>query len=354
VADAVYYDGERARRRTVSLQITASSLDIHEGAEWIASWPVGAVRRADAPEGILRLMLLKTGSSLARLDVNDAEDQAAIRVRCVHFERGEHPERTGLIVVWSAIAAVSLALSVLFLLPVVAERLTPLIPASVEGRLGNAVDNQVKLIFGDKICTDPRGAEVLEALTARLKKAAGLDARANVAVLDSKIPNAIALPGGRIYLFRGLLDRADSVDEIAGVLSHEMGHVAHRDSLRGLIQAGGASYLLGLLFGDIAGGGSIVFVSRFLIDNAHSREAETAADDFSAKAMLASGRLPGAMGLLLKRIEGNERRLPAFLSTHPVTDQRLQALEKQVPSQEGEPLLDDEEWRSLKEICKTT
>jgi Zn-dependent protease with chaperone function len=199
-----------------------------------------------------------------------------------------------------------------------------------------------------------RSRAALEALTTRLKKAAGLDAQVDVAVLDSKIPNAIALPGGRIHLFRGLLDRADSVDEIAGVLSHEMGHVAHRDSLRGLIHAGGASYLLSLLFGDVTGGGSIVLVSRILIDNAHSREAEMAADDFSAKAMLASGRSPGPMGLLLKRIEGNERKLPAFLSTHPVTDQRLQALQKQVPSRPGAPLLDDEEWRALKEICKTT
>jgi predicted Zn-dependent protease len=44
----------------------------------------------------------------------------------------------------------------------------------------------------------------------------------------------------------------------------------------------------------------------------------------------------------------------AFLHTHPVTDQRLKALEKQVPSRPGEPLLDQEQWRALKEICKTT
>jgi predicted Zn-dependent protease len=44
----------------------------------------------------------------------------------------------------------------------------------------------------------------------------------------------------------------------------------------------------------------------------------------------------------------------AFLLTHPVTDQRLKALEKQVPSRPGGPLLSDEQWRALKEICKTT
>jgi predicted Zn-dependent protease len=67
------------------------------------------------------------------------------------------------------------------------------------------------------------------------------------------------------------------------------------------------------------------------------------------------------MALLLKRIEGgeggdegNKDKLPAFLSTHPVTGQRLKALEKLVPSQQGEPLLTQGEWRALKEICKTT
>jgi Zn-dependent protease with chaperone function len=174
------------------------------------------------------------------------------------------------------------------------------------------------------------------------------------------VPNAIALPGGRIYLFKALLDEASSADEIAGVLAHEMGHVAHRDGLRKMIQAGGTSYLLGLLLGDVTGGGAVILVSRYLVDSAYSREAEAAADDFAGRTMMALGRPAHPMALLLKRIEGNnqedgnEFRIPAFLSTHPVTDQRLKALEKQVPSQQGGPLLSQEEWRALKEICKTT
>jgi Zn-dependent protease with chaperone function len=138
------------------------------------------------------------------------------------------------------------------------------------------------------------------------------------------------------------------------VLAHEIGHVAHRDSLRSLIQSGGASYLLGLLFGDVSGGGAIVIASKLLIDTAHSREAEVAADTFAGRTMLALGRAPGPLGHLLKRIDGNETKLPAFLSTHPVTDQRLKSLERQVPAQPGEPLLSEEEWRALKEICKTS
>jgi len=352
MADAVFYDGESARRRRVSLRITASSLDIHEGDEWLASWPVGAVRRRDAPDGTLRLML-DGGPPLARLDVTDAQDQDAIRFHCTRLETGKRRERAGRILFWSTAAALSLTLCVISLLPLIAERLTPLIPASLERRLGRAVDNQVRFFFGEKVCSEGPGAAALETLAMRLK-AAGPPVEVDIAVLESRIPNAVALPGGRIYLFSGLLDRADSADEIAGVLAHEIGHVANRDGLRKLIHAGGASYLLGLLFGDVSGGATVVLVSQLLVESAYSREAEATADAFASRTMLALGRSPKPLGLLLKRIEGNERKLPAFLSTHPVTDQRLKAFEQEVPVHTGEPILKEEEWRALKEICKTS
>jgi Zn-dependent protease with chaperone function len=363
MANAVFYDGESARRRAVSVRITASSLDLHEGFEWIASWPVGEIRERDAPDGILRLTR-EGGPSLARLDVDDAGIQAAIRLHCHNLATSDHRERTGRILFWSAAAAVSILLCVFFLLPILADRLTPLIPVSYERRLGTAVDNQVRTIFRGKVCVDSPGLAALERLVSRLRGAHGFEGDVDVAVLESTVPNAIALPGGRIYLFSALLDEARSVDEIAGVLAHEIGHVAHRDGLRKLIQAGGTSYLLGLLLGDVTGGGTIVFVSGYLVDSAYSREAEAAADDFAGRSMTALGRPAHPMALLLKRIEdeyegeaeddGNDFKVPAFLSTHPVTDARLKALEKQVPPRQGEPLLDQAQWRALKEICKTT
>jgi Zn-dependent protease with chaperone function len=354
MADAVFYDGQSARPRTVCVRITSSSLDLHEGAEWIASWPLGEIRRRDAPEGILRLTR-EGAPSLVRLDVGDAETQAAIRQHCRHLDDTVHRERTGRILFWSAAAAVSILLCVFVLLPILADRLTPLIPASYERRLGTAVDNQIRTIFSGKVCKDPQGLAALEALVAQMRGAQGSQVDVDVMVLESTVPNAIALPGGRIYLFEELLDQAQSVDEVAGVLGHEMGHVAHRDSLRLLIQAGSASYLLGLLFGDVTGGGAIVLASRHLVESSYSREAEAAADDYSGRAMIALGRAASPVARLLQRIEGrNKLKIPAFLSTHPLTEQRLKALEKLVPARPGPPLLSDEEWRSLKDICKTT
>jgi Zn-dependent protease with chaperone function len=178
-----------------------------------------------------------------------------------------------------------------------------------------------------------------------------------IGVLQSSIPNALALPGGRIYLFSGLLDRSEDVDEVAGVLAHEIGHVVHRDGLRVLIQNGGTSFLLGLLFGDVFGASAIILVGRTLVDSAYSREAERAADNFAASRMLELNRSPRALGVILARLMKEKESKPgalAILQSHPLSEERLAALSKSEPMRAGSPLLSDVEWRALREICKSS
>jgi hypothetical protein len=72
-------------------------------------------------------------------------------------------------------------------------------------------------------------------------------------VVRSTIANAFALLGGRIYVLSGLLKISETPNEVAGVLSHELSHVADRDGLRRPIQDGGTSFLVGRMFGDLTG-----------------------------------------------------------------------------------------------------
>jgi Zn-dependent protease with chaperone function len=210
----------------------------------------------------------------------------------------------------------------------------------------------VRFVLGGETCNAERGRAALDRLVRSLTGKVPHAVEPDIRVLDSPLANAVALPGGRIYLFRGLLDEAESADEIGGVLAHEMGHVAHRDGLRKLLQTGAASFLLGLLFGDVAGSGTIILLGRLAVDGAYSRDAERAADRFAADTMLGLGRSPRAMALLLERIAPDEGPVPAFLSSHPITRERLDSL--QGPSEAlGEPLLTPSEWLALKSICKT-
>ena len=147
-----------------------------------------------------------------------------------------------------------------------------------------------------------------------------MDTSIQTAVLATPVPNAFALPGGRIYLFNGLLAKAENPDEIAGVLAHEFGHLRHRDSMRNLIYNGGTSFLIGLLFGDITGSGALIFASRSLVTASYSREAEQNADTFSIDVMHRLGRSPKPMGELLFRVTGKEVRQEPVHSVEPSAD----------------------------------
>ena len=164
---------------------------------------------------------------------------------------------------------------VLFGLPLIADRLTPLVPEAFERRLGDVADSQIKTMFNAKVCDNAAGQKAFVKLVTSIRESAGLDTSVQSGVLSSPIPNAFALPGGKVYLFDGLLAKADNADEIAGVLAHELGHLKHRDSMRGLIRDGSTSFLIGLLFGDITGSSALIFGSRTLVTSSHSREAET-------------------------------------------------------------------------------
>src|SRR5439155_20206728 len=147
-------------------------------------------------------------------------------------------------------------------------------------------------IFGKQVCDRPAGQAAYTKLLGKLREAAGLDTAVQSSVLSTEVPNAFALPGGKVYMFSGLLAKAENPDELAGVLAHELGHLKHRDNMRGLIYNGGTSFLIGLLFGDITGSGALIFASRSLVTASYSREAEQNADTFSVAVMQRLGRSP--------------------------------------------------------------
>ena len=133
-------------------------------------------------------------------------------------------------------------------------------------------------------------------------------------------------------------------------MAHELGHAHHRDGLRKLIQTGGSSFLIGLLFGDVTGGGAVLFAARSIVDASYSREAETRADGFAISAMHNLGRSPRPMGEFLVRVTGGGR-ISTVIDSHPLSAERLDRMKEQDRAATGAPILTDQEWRALKAIC---
>ena len=125
-----YFDGASNRRRVVALKLS-DALEIREDGELLARWAYADIRRADSPSGLLRLSCL-SAPALARLEIRDTQLAVDLAARCDGLDEGL-PGRKGVaaIVGWSLAAAVSIVLVVLFGVPLAADRLTPLVPDSL-------------------------------------------------------------------------------------------------------------------------------------------------------------------------------------------------------------------------------
>ena len=352
IETSIFYDGTSSRRHQVQLAIN-DRLEISENDVVLASWPFPDIRRAEGAAGVLRLSCL-TAPSLARLEIRDAAFAIDLSSHCPQLnDKAAGRYGVAAIIGWSMAAAVSIVGVIWFGLPYAADRLAPLVPPAMERRIGDAADGQIKVVFGGKACSNAAGLAAFFKLMRELSTAAAIEGPVRSDVLASSVPNAFALPGGKVYLLNGLLAKAKNPDEIAGVLAHELGHVRHRDNTRNMIYSGGTSFLIGLLFGDVTGSGALIVASRSLVSASYSRDAEQKADDFSIDVMHRLGRPTKPMGELIFRITGNEAdKTLSILANHPLTEDRLKHLADEDRGASGPPLLTDQEWTALKAICK--
>src|SRR5690348_17235768 len=352
-ASTIYFDGTSSRRRVVKLAF-ANTLEISEDGAAPVRWAYDDIRQVDGPVDLLRVSCL-SGPPLARLEIREAALASEMRLRCTRLGENRADSRAvGKIVGWSIAAIVSIVLVVSFAIPYAADRLAPLVPKAFERRIGEAFEVQIKALFGGRVCNRPAGQAAYAKLLHKLRQAADLDSDVESTVLATteKEANAFALPGGKVYLLGGLLAKAENPDEIAGVLAHELGHLKHRDNMRGLIYNGGTSFLIGLLFGDITGSSALIFASRQLVTASYSREAEQNADTVTIEVMHRLGRSPKPMGELLYRVTGKESdKSLSILAGHPLTEDRLQRMSGEDRPPSRPPLLSDKEWAALKGIC---
>ena len=158
-------------------------------------------------------------------------------------------------------------------------------------------------------------------------------------------------------IFRGLLDRTDSAEELAGVLAHEIQHVLHRDATRAILRQTSTGILLAALLGDVSGVVAFgVESARALGDLRHSREAEREADREGMRMLHAAAVDPGGMLAFFRGMQKLEGATPAaarYLSTHPPAGDRLLALTALAarPARPSVKLLAGYDWEEIKKIC---
>ncbi|MFN0180028.1 MAG: M48 family metallopeptidase [Gemmatimonadales bacterium] len=158
-------------------------------------------------------------------------------------------------------------------------------------------------------------------------------------VVDSREVNAFALPGGWVYINRGLIERAANMSELAGVLGHEIAHITRRHSVQQMQQAQGANVGVSLLCtltkvceggagqAAVGIGGSALFAKFSRSDEA---EADEEAVTTTIKAGISPRGIPGVFRTLLSERKSNPGAVDAFFASHPLEESRITATEAQI------------------------
>lgn len=372
-AQGRFFDGETGLRLHVDLHIdpAAETLrlehpDLPMGSQY---WPLLAIRAlSDHAREDQLILSLKADASLdsalittARLTVDDPDIVFRLKHLCRHLRRRDlAPGTMRRVTLWSGGAVTALALMIFVILPAMAHTLATFIPIEREVAWGRTVVNQMERFLGDGkvghlVCEDTAGVRALQTMTDRLTGHADLQYELNISVFDHKMVNAFAAPGGQIVLMRGLIDKAESADEVAAVLAHEIGHVESRYVTRNALRTAGLAGLLSLLLGDFAGGGAAVVVAEWTLNASYSREAEAKADLFALEMLDASGTDAKGMAEFFDKIAQLHRHgpgLPDYLASHPETTDRVDIARKFAEGQGlTAPILSEREWDALRGIC---
>jgi Zn-dependent protease with chaperone function len=358
----IFFDGITSARHAAVVTLGANDLQIAGDGQVLAQWRYDEIESLAAPDDVLRLGR-RGNKVLERLEILDSAFAAAIDARARRVDRSGTRQRRqrDSVIGWSVAATLSLLAVAYFGVPAIADRLAPLVPAPIAHKLGDAVDMQVRGMLDNHhlgagfecgmMADEKPGRAALAKLVHRLEAAAALPSTLHAIVVRRKEANAMALPGGQIYVFQGLIAKADNADEVAGVIAHEIGHVAHRDGTKSVLQAGGLSLLFGMLLGDFVGGAAVVVAAKAVLQSSYSRKVEGAADIYGAELMIKVGGNARALAVMLGKIGGATEPGMKILLDHPETKARVAAINKIAGARRGTPFLDPGEWAALKKIC---
>jgi len=345
-AHALLHDGVTAVPHQAWVRLMPATLRIQRRYAPPLDWPVATLRVIDRLPHQLRVA--PQGSS-ERLVVGDPAMIAALDIAMAPARRAALGRRFRMAL--ASMAAVPLlGVTLWFGWPLLADATARAIPQSWESPIGNAV--MASIADGRPRCTAPEGLAALQRLAERLAAAQGLEAVPRVQVLDGPEINALAAPGGRVVVFRGLLDRASAPDEIAGVLAHEFGHVRHRHGMRALVRAMG----IGVFASILIGGSDLGTIAVALMTLSYTRAFEEEADDSAAAVLRDTGFGTEGLAAFFTRMDratgGAGRGISAYLHTHPQSGDRAERLMRAEGSAPRVPAMSAEDWAALRAICQ--
>lgn len=183
--------------------------------------------------------------------------------------------------------------------------------------------------WGDMLGDSPEPDARLQALVDDLQKCSSLPVKITVSRLANDTPNAVAIPGGNMFVFKGLLDHVQSENGLAFVLAHELGHFINHDHTKGLGRGLVLMTLASMLTGPNSSISRLLTPSIELNTAKFSQDRESKADQTALQILSCHyGHLAGATEFFesLKETDQGDSGLNHYFSSHPQMEKRIQAI----------------------------
>lgn len=357
-----YLDGKTADKQAVEIQLLGEGLRITTKTGAIFLWPYQKIRQT---QGFYRdepVQLERGGKIPETLLIQDHEFLTSLH----HFtpkaaKRFHNPALRGLRLRLTLYAAIGIIAGGVFFyiwgIPFLAKAITPHIPLKWEKGMG---DSALGFLAPDENrCNNKELQQAVDEIVTRLSAADPDPYTFKVFVVKSPVFNAVALPGGNIVVFGGLLEKTESPESLAAVLAHEMQHIKKRHVTKRIIEDSSTGLIISAVSGDVTG--SMLYgvkIARNLAMLSYSRQDEEEADAGGIKMMIAANLDPEAMIRFFEIMKEKNKKfkIPQYLSTHPDLDERISRLKTIIAQANTNPhaytkLAAADNWNQLKKGC---
>lgn len=355
---ATYFDGITAKSQDVAAVSDGTNLRFSGPQTPTMVWSISGLHAIDPPTVGQPYRLTHADKPGARLIIRDEAFIRLLIAQSPHLKGGYSRRDVGQLLGWTFGSLAFFALLGWLAMSVLPEPIARMLPHSWRERTGAQME--MAMVGTYKRCSTPEAERAFGSMLSKFAEGEPDLPPVSIHVYDLPILNAFAVNGGRIIVTRKLIEKADSPEELAGVLAHEIGHVAHLDPEAQMVRLAGVEVLSSMFSGSNGGNMSsnALFIATVL---RHSRTAESEADAY-ARNVLEKSRID-SMGLKtffekISKMEAESKsniaalnELGNIFATHPGTAERIKEIK---PLPEGvipRPAVSLAEWQAIKNIC---
>jgi Zn-dependent protease with chaperone function len=348
---AKYYDGETPSSTEVLVTINEAVLEISKDGRLLDTWPLKLLHRDSVHISVV--VILCQGEPDGRLEILDKDflEEPSLKVK---FQKEQPLQfKTSQIILW--LSALVVAVGVVFL---AVKPVTKLIARNVSHKTEQQMLGAITQLRPPMMCKLSVSQGIaFEKILSKVYPLEEGDKELGIEfhIIKNAQVNAFALPGAQIWILSGLLEKAESPEELVGVLAHEVEHVKQRHILESIVRSTLLTSLMAISVGD---------ASAVLVVDPHTasqfftlsfdREMEASADKGALKRMRQSKVSTQGIIDLFKRLDSKtvSSKIPEFISTHPAGKARIEFFEPYSIAANNLPILTSEEWKDLKRACQ--